>query len=105
MFARSADKTNQAITDIKQAVPHSKGALSFVRLDLADLSSIKGTVAEFLAQQNKLHVLFNNAGVMSSEKKLVTTPQGYEQHVGVNVLGGFLLTQLLTPVLIATVKV
>ncbi|KAI1081407.1 hypothetical protein F5B20DRAFT_535986 [Whalleya microplaca] len=104
MLARSSDKTNQAINEIKQAVPSSKGSLTYLRLDLADLASIRGTVEQFLAKEDKLHVLFNNAGVMSSDKKLTTTPQGYEQHVGINVLGGFLLTKLLTPVLVSTVK-
>lgn len=104
MLARSADKTNQAIEAIKNAVPSSTGALKYVRLDLADLASIKGTVEQFLAQESKLHVLWNNAGVMSSEKEITTTPQGYEQHVGVNVLGGFLLAKLLTPVLVSTAQ-
>ncbi|KAM0807060.1 putative Short-chain dehydrogenase [Seiridium cardinale] len=78
--------------------------LTFLHLDLADLSSIKVTVDRFLARERSLHVLFNNAGVLSSEKKLTTTPQGYEQHIGINVMGGFLLTQLLTPLLVATAK-
>ncbi|RYP45874.1 hypothetical protein DL768_007831 [Monosporascus sp. mg162] len=105
LLARSAEKTNQAVADIKKAVPSSKGAMTFLHLDLADLTSIKGTVERFLATEDKLHVLFNNAGVMSSNKKLTTTPQGYEQHVGINVLGGFLLAKLLTPVLVATARV
>ena len=85
-------------------MPSSTGALTYIRLDLADLASIKGTVEQFLAKESKLHVLWNNAGVMSPDKTLSTTPQGYEQHVGVNVLGGFLLTKLLTPVLVSTAK-
>lgn len=104
MLARSADKTNQAIAYIKKATPSSTGTLTYLHLDLADLASIKGLVEQFLTKESKLHVLWNNAGVMSSEKKLTTTPQGYEQHVGVTVLGGFLLTKLLTPVLVSTAK-
>jgi retinol dehydrogenase-12 len=104
MLARSADKTKQAIVYIKKAVSCSTGTLTYLPLDLADLASIKRTVEQFLAKENKLHVLWNNAGVRSSEKKLTTTPQGYEQHVGVNVLGGFLLAKLLTPVLVSTAR-
>jgi retinol dehydrogenase 12 len=104
LLARSADTTNQAIASIKQAVPSSTGSLTYLRLDLADLASIKGTVEQFLAKESQLHVLWNNAGVMLSEKELVPTPQGYEQHIGVNVLGGFLLAKLLTPVLVETAK-
>ncbi|KAH7303812.1 hypothetical protein B0I35DRAFT_364185 [Stachybotrys elegans] len=105
MMARSEEKTNKAIAEITQALPASRGSLVFIQLDLGDLSSIKATVDSFLSQEKKLHVLVNNAGIMSSEKKLVTTPQGFEQHVGVNVLGPYLLTRLLTPTLIATAQV
>ncbi|KAK9780923.1 putative Short-chain dehydrogenase [Seiridium cardinale] len=104
ILSRSAEKTDQAIIDIKKAVPSSTGTLTFLHLGLADLSSIKVTVDRFFARERSLHVHFNNAGVLSSEKKLTTTPQGYKQHVGINVLGGFLLTQLLTPLLVATAK-
>lgn len=104
MLARSAYKTNRAIAGIKNAVPSSTGTLRYLHLDLANLASIKGTVEQFLALETRLHVLWNNAGVMSTEKEITTTPQGYEQHVGVNVLGGFLLAKLLTPVLVSTAQ-
>ncbi|ROV94492.1 hypothetical protein VSDG_05897 [Cytospora chrysosperma] len=71
---------------------------------LADLSTIKQTVQRFLALESKLHILFNNAGVLSGAKEMAVTPQGYELHTGVNGLGTFLLSQLLTPILIATAK-
>lgn len=102
MLARSEEKTNAAIADIHKAHATSTGALVFLRLDLADLTTIKATAEQFLAREPQLHVLFNNAGVMSSARELATTKQGHELHVGVNVLGTFLLTQLLTPRLVAT---
>jgi retinol dehydrogenase-12 len=104
MLCRSAESTEQAMAAIRSAAPSSRGSLIFIHLDLADLSTIKRTVERFLAVETKIHVLFNNAGIMSEKKDLVTTPQGYEQHVGINVLGGFLLTQLLTPLLVSTAK-
>lgn len=104
MLARSAEKTKQAISAIKEAAPTSTGNLKYLHLDLSDLASIKNTVDQFLASESKLHVLWNNAGVMSSEKTITMTAQGYEQHVGVNVLGGFLLAKLLTPILVSTAK-
>ncbi|KUI66580.1 hypothetical protein VM1G_02093 [Cytospora mali] len=102
MLARSEDKTSAAIADIQKAAPSSTGALTFLKLDLADLSTIKATAERFLALETKLHVLFNNAGVLSPTRQLATTKQGHELHVGVNCLGTFLLTELLTPVLVAT---
>ncbi|EOO01358.1 putative short-chain dehydrogenase protein [Phaeoacremonium minimum UCRPA7] len=100
---RSPDKTARAIEDIKKSAPESKGALVFLQLDLADLSGIKASVGRFLAQETKLHVLFNNAGLMGSDP-LRKTAQGYELTLGVNCVGTFLFTKLLTPVLAATAK-
>lgn len=101
--ARSEDKAMRAIEEIKQAAPDSKGALVFIQLDLADLSTIKSSVQNFLAQETHLHVLFNNAGVMKPTPG-TTTAQGYEPQLGVNNVGTFLLTKLLTPTMAATAK-
>ncbi|KAH7324400.1 hypothetical protein B0I35DRAFT_424084 [Stachybotrys elegans] len=107
IMARSQAKAEEAIVDIKRAEPKSRGALAFIPLDLSDLSTIKATVDKFLAAETKLHVLFNNAGVLNTKtpkNEVVRTAQGHEQHIGVNVIGPFLLTQLLTPTLISTAK-
>lgn len=102
-MARSEDKTAQAIESIKEAVPESQGALAFIRLDLADLSGIKGTANEFLSKENRLDVLFNNAGVAYPDKGS-KTKQGYELQLGVNCIGSFALTRYLTPTLVETAK-
>lgn len=104
MLARSDTKTTTTISDIKGEFPSSKGDLVFLKLDLADLGTIKSTVKRFLELETKLHVLFNNAGVMSPAGDIALTAQGHELHVGVNCLGPFLLTQLLTPLLSSTAK-
>ncbi|KAJ4304727.1 hypothetical protein N0V90_000254 [Kalmusia sp. IMI 367209] len=103
--ARSADKARAAISFIQASSPSSTGTLAFLKLDLADLTTIKGTVEEFLGKEGKLHVLFNNAGVMSVPNVPDKTAQGYEMNLGVNNIGTFLLTKLLTPTLVATAKV
>lgn len=102
MLARSEEKTKVAITDIQKAAPSSTGSLRYIKLDLADLSTIKQTVQQFLGSETKLHVLFNNAGVLSGAKEMSLTPQGHELHTGVNALGTFLLSRLLTPILTST---
>ena len=101
--ARSEKKAMEAIESIKEAHPLSEGELVFLRIDLADLTTIKASADEFLAKESKLHVLFNNAGVMFPPKGSKTA-QGYELQLGTNNLGGFLFTKLLTPVLIETTK-
>lgn len=102
--ARSEDKASQAIKDIQAAVPNSSGALVPLVLDLADLSTIKASAEVFTSAESRLHVLFNNAGYMGPDGKVERTPQGHEMHFGVNCLGPFLFTKLLTPTLIATAQ-
>ena len=101
--ARSKEKAEKAIEDMKKASPRSKGTLKFLHLDLSDLYKVKTAAQSFMAQEKKLHVLFNNAGLMATEP-LAKTAQGYEMALGVNCIGTFLFTKLLTPTLVATAK-
>ncbi|KAH0271636.1 NAD(P)-binding protein, partial [Aureobasidium melanogenum] len=95
---RSEEKGNKAISEIRDAVPNSKGKLVFMHVDLADLTTIKPGVEKFLAQESRLDVLTNNAGVMTPPSGSKTA-QGYELQMGTNVLGSFLLTKLLLPII------
>ncbi|CZR68472.1 related to Oxidoreductase, short-chain dehydrogenase [Phialocephala subalpina] len=102
---RSEEKATQAIAHIKKTAPKSKGALAFLSLDLADLTKVKAAAQGFVAQESQLHVLFNNAGVMvGPADPPLKTVQGYELALGVNCVGSFLFTKLLTPMLIATAQ-
>ncbi len=76
----------------------------FLRLDLSDLTTIKASVEEFLSKERKLDVLFNNAGI-GYPPQGSRSAQGYELQLGVNCIGPFLFTKLLTPTLVATAKV
>lgn len=99
----AAREEGNAIASIKRAEPHSKGQLVFLPLDLADLNSVKAAAQRFLAAETRLHVLFNNAGYMAADdREMETTAQGFERQLGVMCLGPFLLTKLLTPMLLAT---
>ncbi|KAK3192323.1 short-chain alcohol dehydrogenase [Lecanicillium sp. MT-2017a] len=100
---RSQDKADESIAAIKNKYPNSKGRLEFMRVDLADLTTIKTAVSQFLAKEKRLDVLVNNAGVMfppADEK----SSQGYEMQMATNCLGPFLLSKLLTPLLKETAK-
>ncbi|KAF2726467.1 short-chain dehydrogenase [Polyplosphaeria fusca] len=101
--ARTPSKAESAISSIKAAHPNSKGSLAFLRLDLADLSTIKASANEFLSKEKKLDVLFNNAGVWGPPLG-TTTPQGLDLQMGTNCVGPFLFTKLLTPILAETAK-
>lgn len=60
---RSESKAQKAITSIKDLSPGSNGTVYFLNLDLSDFSTIKPAVESFLAQEQRLDVLVNNAGV------------------------------------------
>jgi retinol dehydrogenase-12 len=103
--ARSEERANKAIAEIKSAAPTSKGGLVFLPLDLRDLTTIKASARRFLTAENKLHVLFNNAGVQALDPvDKNRTKQGYEVHIGINNVGTFLFTKFLTPILVSTAK-
>lgn len=103
MLARSEEKTKKAIESIKAAVPKSSGELIYLRLDLADLTTIKATVAQFHSRESQLHLLFNNAGVAFPAAGSKTA-QGYPVETGVNCIGTFAFTELLTPTVVSTAK-
>lgn len=60
---RAESKAQKAVTEIKNAYPNSSGHIDYIILDLSNLSTIKPAVEKFVAQQPRLDVLVNNAGV------------------------------------------
>ncbi|KAK4503221.1 hypothetical protein PRZ48_006649 [Zasmidium cellare] len=100
LAGRSKASTEAAIEKIKASNSSngSAGKLVPFAVSLENLSSIKPAVEEFLANESRLDVLFNNAGV-SNPPKNSKTAQGHELQMGVNCLGSYLLTQLLLPIL------
>ncbi|KAK6075272.1 hypothetical protein SCUP515_06049 [Seiridium cupressi] len=100
---RSVEKINRAFGNIKASYPNSQGTLQELVLDLANLATIKPAVQKFLAQEQRLDVLFHNAGVMVTPVDAKTV-QGHELQLGTNTIGPFLLTRLLEPILVSTAK-
>ena len=95
--ARSAAKGEAAVADIKAAT--GSESVWFLALDLADLSSVRACADAFLAREEPLHVLVNNAGIGGAHG---VTKQGFELTFGVNHLGHFLLTRLLLDRLVSS---
>jgi retinol dehydrogenase 12 len=87
---RSAAAGEAALARIK--AQSGSADVFLLPLDLASLSSVRDFAAAFLARDEPLHVLVNNAGV-GGQRGL--TDDGFELHFGVNHLGHFALTQLL----------
>jgi NAD(P)-dependent dehydrogenase (short-subunit alcohol dehydrogenase family) len=69
-----------------------------MRLDLADIDSVHAFSDEFHSKHAALHVLINNAGIMSPKKR-EETKQKFEIQFGTNHLGHFALTGLLLDVI------
>ena len=98
---RSKESTSAAISDIKGALPQSKGRLRALIFDLSSLASIRPAVDCFLAKEQRLDVLFLNAGVMTPPAGSRTT-DGYDLELGSHCVAPFLLCRLLQPTLEAT---
>jgi NAD(P)-dependent dehydrogenase (short-subunit alcohol dehydrogenase family) len=98
LACRRTDAGEAAAAEI-QAELGGRAKLAVEALDLGDLDSVRAFAARFIANHQTLHGLLNNAGVMNTPRG--QTKQGFETQIGVNHLGHFLLTELLTPALIA----
>jgi dehydrogenase/reductase SDR family protein 12 len=66
-------------------------------VDLSSLAAVRDFAARFLEREERLDVLINNAGVLLPERQL--SADGIELSFATNVLGPFLLTNLLMPLL------
>ena len=98
MACRNEDKARKAMERIRMAVPGAN--LSYVHLDQADIGSVHDCAHRVIADEPRLDVLVNNAGVMFPP--LQRTAQGHELQFGVNHLAPFALTGLLLPKLAET---
>ena len=99
--ARNPTRVANAISTIKSRAPHSTGSLHPLHLDLDDLTTIKSSAEAFLKDNDRLDILWNNAGVMIPPGGS-QTKQGYELQLGTNNVAPFLFTKLLSPILAST---
>jgi NAD(P)-dependent dehydrogenase (short-subunit alcohol dehydrogenase family) len=97
LVARSQERLAKTAQDLRNELPEA--TLHTVRVDLADLSSVRRGAAE-AAELGPLDLLINNAGVMALPYS--RTIDGFELQLGTNHLGPFLLTGLLLPRVIAS---
>jgi NAD(P)-dependent dehydrogenase (short-subunit alcohol dehydrogenase family) len=90
LACRSRAKGEAAVAELAQQTGNDQ--LVYLPLDLADLSSVRACAADFLARDEPLHVLVNNAGVAGHRG---LTRDGFELQFGVNHLGHFALATAL----------
>jgi NAD(P)-dependent dehydrogenase (short-subunit alcohol dehydrogenase family) len=96
MMGRNAQKGAESILRIHKINPKAK--VSFEKIDLADLSSIKAFALRMASKGQAIDLLINNAGVMTPPKRLETS-NGFELQFGTNHIGHFALTAQLLPLL------
>jgi NAD(P)-dependent dehydrogenase (short-subunit alcohol dehydrogenase family) len=99
MAVRNLDKGAAAREEIRRMVPDASVELR--RLDLADLASVAEFADSLLHDGAPLHVLVNNAGVMTPPERFATV-DGFELQFGSNFLGPFALTNRLLPLLLSS---
>ena len=88
---RNAERGEQAERDIRRLSKNEN--VHFRLLDLASFASIRKFCSEVLAEEPRIDILINNAGIAMCP--YWKTEDGFEMQFGVNYLGHFLLTNLL----------
>ncbi|WP_298985975.1 SDR family NAD(P)-dependent oxidoreductase [uncultured Roseibium sp.] len=93
MMNRSAEKSAVAIERLKQEFGPQTD-VSFVRMDLAVLASVRDAAAELLETVPQIDALICNAAIAQIATQQLTV-DGFESQLGVNHYGHFLLCGLL----------
>lgn len=93
MLNRSEHKSNEAIADLKEELGAS-AKVSFIKMDLSDLTSVRNAAAEVNKTISKIDALLCNAAIAQVPKQTFTK-DGFESQLGVNHYGHFLLCGLL----------
>ncbi|WP_041832194.1 SDR family oxidoreductase [Actinoplanes sp. N902-109] len=96
MPVRNRRKGEAAIASIRQQ--HPGAVLSLRDLDLSSLSSVAALGTALNSEGRPIHLLINNAGVMTPPERQ-TTADGFELQFGSNHLGHFALVAHLLPLL------
>lgn len=97
LTSRSASTAEATASTVRE---RTGGDVRGAALDLASLGSVRGFVADLIAEQDGLDVLINNAGAIAGRRR--STEDGFERTLAANYLGPFLLTNLLLPLLRST---
>ncbi|MFD3484757.1 SDR family oxidoreductase [Streptomyces sp. NPDC058665] len=93
---RNPRKGEAALASIRQASPDPD--VSLRELDLSSLASVAALGRTLLEDGRPIHLLINNAGVMTPPDRR-TTADGFELQFGTNHLGHFALVAHLLPLL------
>ncbi|MFF5988303.1 SDR family oxidoreductase [Prauserella flavalba] len=96
MPVRNPRKGEAALATIRRQHPGAE--LSLRELDLSSLASVAAVADQLTEEGRPIHLLVNNAGVMTPPDRQ-TTKDGFELQFGTNHLGHFALVARLLPLL------
>ncbi|KFA54517.1 hypothetical protein S40293_08952 [Stachybotrys chartarum IBT 40293] len=95
LTARDVAKAQSALADILEP-----SRMEIVEMDQTSFSSVRSAAETILVKTSRIHLLVNNAGIMSIPD-LRLTVDGHELQFGTNHLSHFLFYKLLEPALLA----
>ncbi|GAA1997356.1 oxidoreductase [Microbacterium ulmi] len=96
LAVRNTAAGEDAARAVRELAPRSE--LVVRAIDLASLASVRDFAAQIADERESIDLLVNNAGAQNLGPRR-TTVDGYEFHLGTNLLGHFALTGLLLPTL------
>jgi NAD(P)-dependent dehydrogenase (short-subunit alcohol dehydrogenase family) len=103
LHGRDDKRGKQLVADLRAETGNEK--LEWYRADLASLAEVRVLGDRVAAEQDRLDVLVNNAGVgtvIPGDGGRLESADGHELRFAVNYLAPFLLTRLLVPLLVAS---
>ncbi|PAB59406.1 SDR family oxidoreductase [Anaeromicrobium sediminis] len=89
----------ESAKEVAKSFAAERGTVSFEKLDLSDLESVRAFAENIKSKHKKIDGLVNNAGMVTSGKVPKRTKQGFEMMFAVNHLGHFLLTESLLDII------
>ena len=95
LHGRSRERLEATLEEVREETGNER--LGSYLADLSSLGEVRALAERVLAEQDRLDVLINNAGVIVEERR--ESEDGYELTFAVNYLAHFLLTRLLLPLL------
>jgi NAD(P)-dependent dehydrogenase (short-subunit alcohol dehydrogenase family) len=87
---------------VKAIAKTGKGKATLYIADLASLADVRRLAKDILADNKRIDVFINNAGIGFLPAERALSADGYELRFAVNYLAGFLLTHLFLPTLKAS---